>query len=222
MIAPGLGQRVVVDWRVGQSRRDAAARRPADLDGLEPAAVLDAAADLLHDLADGDAHRHFDQAAAVDLAGQREDLGALAASGAEGGERSGAVAQDPRHAGQRLDVVDEGGLAAEAPLGRVGRAQPRHAALAFEREDQRGLLAADERAGALPDFEAKRELRTKNVFAQVAALFRLSDRRADVPHGQRVFGADVEEAFGRPDRVARRSPAPRSRGADPPRAPGGP
>ena len=77
----------------------------------------------------------------------------LLVSVAEGGEGVGAVAEDPGHAGERLDVVDDRGLAAEAALDRIGRAQPRHAAAAFERLDQRGLLAADERARAFADFE---------------------------------------------------------------------
>ena len=38
-----------------------------------------AAADLLDDLAQLDAHRHFNQAGVGDLAGERKDLGALAA-----------------------------------------------------------------------------------------------------------------------------------------------
>ncbi len=202
-------QRVVVHRRVGQARRDAAAGRPADLHGLERPAVLDAAADLLDDLADGDPHRHFDQAAVVDLAGEREHLRALAGSGAERGERVGAVAEDPRHAGERLDVVDEGRLSAEAAFGGIGRAQRRHAAPAFERLDQRGLLAAHERAGAFADLEAQRERRTEDALAQQAALLGLLDRGADAPHGQRIFGADVEEAFAWRRPRTRRSRVPR-------------
>ncbi len=78
IIAPRLGQLLVVNARVAQRRGDAAAGRAADLHGLELAPVADAAADLLDDLADRDAHRHLDQPAAHDLAGEREDLGALA------------------------------------------------------------------------------------------------------------------------------------------------
>jgi hypothetical protein len=54
------------------------------------AAAGDAAAHLKHDLAQGDAHRHFDQAGVVQLAGQGEDLGALALFGADAGEPAGA------------------------------------------------------------------------------------------------------------------------------------
>ena len=167
----------------------------AELHGFELPSVLDAAADLLHHLANRDAHGHFDQAAAVDLAGQGEDLGAAAGARAESGERGGAVAHDPGHAGQRLDVVDDGGLPAKAALHRIRRTQFRHAAAAFERLDERGLLAADERARAFADLEAQA--------AEVAARRRLLDGRAHMPHGQRILGADVKVALARADGVRR-------------------
>ena len=59
---------------------------PPDLDRLESLAAGDAAADVEDDLPQGDAHGHFDQAGVVDLAGQGEDLGALALLGADAGE----------------------------------------------------------------------------------------------------------------------------------------
>ena len=63
--------------------RDAAAGRAAGLHRLDRLPSGDAAADLVDDLAQRDAHRHFDQPGVRDLAGQREDLGALALLGAD-------------------------------------------------------------------------------------------------------------------------------------------
>ena len=57
------------------------------------------------------------------------------------------VAQDPGHGGQRLDVVDHGRLAEQAPLGRVRRPLLGLPALALERLEQDGLLA--QHVGAL-------------------------------------------------------------------------
>ena len=65
----GLGQRFVIDRRVGQARGNAAAGGSAELHGFELPAVADAAADIFHHFADGDAHGDFDEAAAIDLAG---------------------------------------------------------------------------------------------------------------------------------------------------------
>ena len=114
---------------------------------------------------------------------------------AERRERARAVADDPGHAGQRLDVVDEGRLSAKAPFDGVGRPQLGHAALPLERLDQRRLLAADECARALADLEAQPP--------QEAALLGLPDGRPHVAHGQRVLRADVQVALGGADGVGR-------------------
>jgi hypothetical protein len=74
-------------------------------------------------IANRDAHGDFDQAAAIDLSGKRKGLRAAAGPGAERGERLGAVTQDPRHTGRRLDIVDDGGLAAKTAFHRVRRPQ---------------------------------------------------------------------------------------------------
>ena len=54
-------ERVEVHRRVEIRLGQAAAQRAAGLHGLELSAVRDAAADLVDDLAQGEAHRHFDQ-----------------------------------------------------------------------------------------------------------------------------------------------------------------
>ena len=74
----GRGEALVVDRRVEQARRHAAAGGAAELDGLELPAVLDAAADVEDDVAQRRAHGHLDEAAVDDLAGEAEGLGALA------------------------------------------------------------------------------------------------------------------------------------------------
>ena len=83
MIEPSCGERLVVDRRVEQVGRDAAAGGAAGLHRLDRAAVGDAAADVLDDLPQRRPHRHLDQAGVAHLAGQREDLRALALLGAD-------------------------------------------------------------------------------------------------------------------------------------------
>ena len=150
-----------------------AAQRAAGLHGLELLAVGDAAADVEDDLAQRDAHRHFDQAGVVDLAGQGEDGGAGRLLGADGLEPLGALQDDLGRHGVALDVVDVGRLAPQAGDGREGRAGPRLAALAFDGGHQRGLLAADERAGAFLDLQVEGEAGAEDVLAQQAVLVRL-------------------------------------------------
>src|ERR1019366_4650865 len=195
----GLSQRIVIDGRVREARRDAAPGRTAELHGLELPAVLDAAPDFLDDFANRDAHGDLDQAAAVDLSGQCKDFRSPAGSGAEGGEGLGAVADNPRYTGERFDVVDNGRLAAEATFDWVRRPQPRHPALSFEGLDQRGLLAADECTGAFAHFQVQR--------IEVSACASLEDRGARMAHSQRVFGADIQVTLGGSNGVRRNSQA---------------
>ena len=56
-----LGEALVVDGSVKKACRDAAARGAAELDGLELATVLHAAADVEDQVAQGRAHRYFSQ-----------------------------------------------------------------------------------------------------------------------------------------------------------------
>ncbi len=88
----GLHERVVVDRQVEVLAAQTAAGRAAHLHRLEVPVARDAAAHAEDELAQGDAHRHLDEPGVGHLAGQREDLGALAALGAHGGEPLGAVA----------------------------------------------------------------------------------------------------------------------------------
>ena len=170
MIEPALARRVVIDRQVDPLGGDAAAGRAAGLDRLELLAAGHAAADVVDDLAERGAHRHFDQAGVLDLAGQGEDLGAAALFGADPGEPVGPVVDHGRHVGEGLDVVDHGGLAPQAALGGIRRADARLAALALDRVDQRGLLAADEGPGAQADFQVEIEAGAEDVLAQQAPL----------------------------------------------------
>ena len=157
-------------------RRQAAAGGPADLRGLEAAVLGDAAADVEDDLAERGAHRHLDQAGVVHPAGQGEDLRARCSLGVPMARyQSLAVGQDQRHVGERLHVVDAGGLAQVALLHRERRPGLGHAAMAFQRGDQGALLAADERAGAHADLDVEVEPAAQDVLAQQAALPRLLD-----------------------------------------------
>ena len=115
------------------------------------------AADVVDDLAEGDPHRDFDEAGVVDLADEREDLGPLARLRSDPGEPLAPPVDDDRDVGPGLDVVDAGRLAPQAALGGIGRPRPRLAQAAFDRGDQRRLLAADEGAGPALDLDVEVE-----------------------------------------------------------------
>ena len=197
----GLGQRFIIDRRVGERRRNAPAGRTAHLHRFEGASVLDTAADFLDDLANRDAHRDFDEPAAPHLARQCEDLGPFARQGAQRRKRFRAVTDDPRDTGQRLDVVHVGRLTVDPLLGGEGRPQARHSPLPGDRSDQRRLFSTHERAGAFPDFQLQVEIAPENAPAEKASRLRLSDGLANMPNGQRILRANVEIALASPDRV---------------------
>ena len=85
-------QRFVIDRAVEILRGQTAAHRAADLHGLEALAILDAAAHVVDDFAQGDAQRHFDQAGVLHIAGDGKGLGAFALLGAHAGEPVRALA----------------------------------------------------------------------------------------------------------------------------------
>src|SRR6266487_2229310 len=84
----------------------------------------------------------------LDVAGDAEQLRAGRLLGAHRSEPLHAPAEDPRDGGDRLDVVDRGRRPVQALHGRERRPQLGLAALALQRRQQRGLLAADVGAGA--------------------------------------------------------------------------
>ena len=70
--------------------------------------------------------------------------------------RRAAFGEDVRHGGEREHVVDHGRLAEQALDRRQRRLGAHFAALALERVEQRGLLAADIGARADADLAAER------------------------------------------------------------------
>ena len=129
----------------------------------------------IDDLAQRDAHGHFDQAGVLDAAGEGEHLGALALLGADARRTTSAPL---RMIGAMLANVSTLLMSVGQPhspsCGGIGRPRPRRAALAFDGGDQRRLLAANERAGAEPDIDVEAEARAADVVAEQAEPLRLA------------------------------------------------
>ena len=198
-----LGQRLVVDGRVEHVQRDAAAGGTAGLHRLDLAAVGGAAADVVDELGQGRAQGHLHEAGVLDLAHEREDLGAGALGRAGVAEPGWSAGHDGRHVVPGLDVVDVGGLAVEAALGGERRPRPGSAGLALERGDERRLLAADEGAGALDDLDVEVEAAAHDVRAHEAVLASLGHRAFEAHDRDGVLGPHVDDAVAGTGGVAR-------------------
>ena len=120
---------------------------PPGITALSCAALPDAAGQL-EQIGERDAQRHLEVAGLVHVSRDRKDHRAARVLRPEIGEPLRALAQDGRHRGIALGVVDRGRRAIEAEGGRKRRLEARLAGLALERIEQRRLLAADVGAGA--------------------------------------------------------------------------
>ena len=149
-------------------------------------------ADGEDDVAQGDAHRHFHQARVVDLADEREDLGALAAAGADAREPVRAPVDDQGHGRPGLDVVEVGRPLVQAAVGGVHVLGPGAAHPALDGGHQRRGFSAHEGARAAHHLDREGVAAAEDVLAEQAVLLRLPQCGLHVLHGQRVLGAHVE------------------------------
>ena len=176
---------------VEAARRDEDAGRPAEGHRRHLPGVRRAAAHALEQIAQRQAELRLDHAGARHVSGEPEHLGAVTA--AEPRPPLGAATDDQRDGKQGFDIVDDGGPAVDARLGRERRLRPRHRAAALERLHQRRLLAQDEPARAAPDLGRDRELAAEHALAHEARRARLLQRPLDVARGQMRLAVDVED-----------------------------
>ena len=129
--------------------------RTAGDDGLELPPVQQAAADVVDQLAHRDlADFDFVIAGLLHVAADAEDARAGVVRRAELRVFRAAHLDDVLHVAERLDVVHDGRAHVEAEHRReIRRLDARIGALAFERFDQAGLLAADVSARAAMDVD---------------------------------------------------------------------
>ena len=113
------------------------------------------------------------------------------------------VEDDPRDVRKRLHVVDVGRLVDEPLLRRERRLEARHAAMALQRLDEGGLLAADECARASLDLDVAREGRAKDVRPQQMRRPRIRQRLLQAHDRERILRPHIDERRRRANRVGR-------------------
>ena len=180
-----------------QHRRARAAGEPR----LDLAALGRAAGEVEDDLARGDAEHDLVVARALDAARDRDDLRARRGLRADLRVLRAAHLEHDRDVHQRLDVVDQRRALVEALDRRERRLQARVAALALQRVQQRGLLAADVGAGAAVHDEVERVVGAEDLLADVALLAGLGERGVEHVGLVGVLAADEDERLVGADRV---------------------
>ena len=123
-------------------------------------------------------------------------------SGPSDAYHSAPLRDDRRHVAQRLDVVHRGRLAVDADHGRERRLVARLRALAFERLEQRRLLARLVGAGAAVHVDVAVEAGPEDVLAEDPAARRPRRSRARGRLHVEELAADVDVGDLRADRVA--------------------
>jgi len=166
--AARLGHGAVVHRGVQGRGGDEACRGAACLAHLELAAGEQTAAVGIDEFPQGQARRRFHYLRGPHLADDLVNLGAGGVGGAQGFIPGPALAENGRHAGQSLHVIDDGGLMPQAGNPGERRFGAGIAALAFDRFDQGGLLTADVAAASGTDFNGEGEVGAEELPAQEA------------------------------------------------------
>ena len=159
-------------------------RRAAGDEELHRPVVADAAREPVEQVAERHAQLDFVVRGLLHVPRHREDACAGRAIHAELGVLLAAHLDDVRHGRQRLDVVHDRGLRVQALDRRERRANTGHAAFAFERFEQRGLFAADVRAGAAVYDDLEVEARALDVRAEETLRLGVGDSRVSTGRGR--------------------------------------
>jgi hypothetical protein len=186
---------------VEHARGNASAGRSAGLHGLDFRFADGPAADVVDDFLYFFAQGHLDKPGVSYLAHERENLGARVFLYAGLRIFVRAHFKDNRDIGPCLDVVDCGRLTVYPALDGERRALARLPGLAFNRMDERGLLAAHERARTLDYLEVERETGAEYVLSQEPEVPGLAQGYHEMFYGQGILGTHVQHALCGPGSV---------------------
>src|SRR5262245_12440580 len=157
---------------------------------------------LVNELTQRGVHRRFIDSGLLHMAADAEQLRPAVLLGSELGEPLGAVRDDRWQVAERLDVVDRGRAVVETRHRGKGRLDPRLRPLAFERLDERGLLAGLVGAGAAMNHDVAVEAAAHDVLAGIPLCVRLRELRLEHLLDVIELAADVDVGDLRADRPA--------------------
>src|SRR5262249_7015661 len=147
-------------------------------DRLQLAPPLHATAQL-EQILERNAERELEIGGLLDVSGDGKDHRTGRVLRTELYEPLPALAQDARHRGQALGVVDRRRRTVQTKVGRERRLEARLAGLALERVQHRCLLAADVRARADKRVDVEVDPAASDVFAEEPCCIGLLQRRLE-------------------------------------------
>ena len=174
---------------------EAAAGRPADLNGLEVAALY-AAADIIYYLTQGRAHRHLDKAGVLDVAGKGKGLRAGAALGANRLIPLCALVDNDGDICKGLDIVKRGRSCKQTLIDASGGLCAGHATLTFDGSGKSRALAADECACAHVDVQVEGLARAHDIVAEDTDSLSVLNGLLQTLDCQRVLCTDIDITLG--------------------------
>ena len=109
---------------------------------------------------------------------------------------------DPRHADERLDIIEQGRSAEKTAFGRIRR--PRHdlRTLALDGAQEGGFLAADIAPVADVDLEVKGKIFSADARTEPARRAGLEECRLQDANSLRIFDAHINISLRRADRIS--------------------
>ena len=196
-------QRLHVGLGVEHACREDRSRRAAGPEHLQVAALGHAPGQLHDHVAKGLAELDLVYARLVDVAADRHQPRARRLVGPELRVGGAAVVDDPRHGREGLDVVQQRRPPPCALHSGEWGTGSRLGALAFERLEQRRLLAADVGAVAAVEPDVEWVVLAHRLGARVALGPSLFDGLGKHPVGLVVLAADVDPGLVGADRISR-------------------
>ncbi len=192
-------ERVEVHGDVDLIRGEHLRRDSAGNDRLELLSVAHSLRVGLDELSESYAHGSFVETRAIHVAAQREESRASLLGSSDFGELGGALPEDVRNAGKRLDVVHDGRALKEPRDRGEGRLQLGKPLSALEGAQERGLFAADVGARAAVDHDVEIEPASLDVLSEPPLRVRFLDRATQALRRSEILAADVDVRLVAPD-----------------------
>jgi len=173
------------------------ARGTTELDQLDLAIVLYAASKIVDDFADGRAEGNLEDAGIIDIAGNRNHLGANRFARATGSIDAVLIHQEMRDNREAFDVIEAGRAGKQAADLNEGRFHAWAASLALDGADQRRAFAADIGTAARVEVQVEIEVLAENIIAEEPVVLGLTDGIQEQRAQAGVLCSHIDIAIGR-------------------------